>query len=92
MKSNNESFEETQRRVLGRPPTLSERLTMLRRNGRLLNVLFPSMFAAVVPMLILSDLLEERDLPLYVFVAIGAVVFLAVFLQMLFRETTARDS
>lgn len=64
---------------------------MLRRNGRLFNALIPALFAAVVPVLILSDVLEERDLPLYIFFAVGAVVFIAVFLQILYRETSAPD-
>jgi len=88
MDSHKESFEETQRRVTGRPPSLVERLAMLRTKGKLLSVLIPCLFMSVVPILILRDVLEERDLPIYLFIAVGAVVFVAVFLQMMYRETS----
>ena len=88
MRPSNESFEETQRRVTGRQPTLSERIASLRNHGKLLNVLIPAAFVAVVPMLILHDVLEEQNLPIYAFAGIGAVVFVAVFLQLTFRETS----
>ena len=90
MRHSNESFEETQRRVTGRQPTLTERIASLRNHGKLLNVLIPAVFVSVVPMLILRDVLEEQNLPLYVFAGIGAVVFVAVFLQLTFRETSNR--
>ncbi|NND36523.1 MAG: hypothetical protein HKN81_05240 [Gammaproteobacteria bacterium] len=90
MRDSKESFEETQRRVTGRQPTLTERIASLRNHGKLLNVFIPAVFVAVVPMLVLRDILEEQNLPLYVFAAIGAVVFIAVFLQLTYRETSNR--
>lgn len=90
MKPGKESFEETQRRVIGRPPGLAERLTMLKRKRKLLSVLVPSLFIAVVPVLILRDMLEGQDMPIYIFVAVGVVIFVAVFLQMMYRETSEK--
>lgn len=90
MKPGKESFEETRRRVIGRPPGLAERLTMLKRKRKLLSVLIPSFFISVVPVLIFRDVLEGQDLPIYIFVAVGVVIFVAVFLQMMYRETSKK--
>ena len=55
-------------------------------------MLVPAIFIAIVPMIVLRDILAGRDVPFWVFAAIGAVVFAAVFLQLTFRETSDRQA
>jgi len=92
MKPNHESFEETQSRILGTPPGLAGRLAILRRRGKLLNVLFPSLFVSVILSMISRDVLEDWNLPDYIFVGVGIAVFIAMFLFLTVQETTGKKS
>ncbi|MFW2405161.1 MAG: hypothetical protein ACN4GT_10365 [Gammaproteobacteria bacterium] len=92
MKPNHESFEETQSRILGTPPGMAGRLAILRRRGKLLNVLIPSLFVSVVLSMIARDVLADWNLPDYVFVGAGIAVFVAMFGFLTVQETTDKKS
>jgi hypothetical protein len=88
MQLNKESFEEAQRRVTGSPPSLSDRLKALIKNRNIAGVIIPALFISAVPVLVLQDILEEQELPLYFFVLAGALMFIAAFFLILFQKTS----
>lgn len=86
MNQEQESFEETQRRVTGQPPTLGSQLRAVFRRNNWPKILFPAAFIAFFAYSITSDLLEDQALPEYVFYGIAAVAFVIVLVLLTARE------
>jgi hypothetical protein len=90
MKREQESFEETQRRVTGQAPTLGSQLREIIRRNNWPKILFPAAFLAFFAYSILSDLLEDQALPDYVFYAVAAAVFVIMIVLLTAREISGQ--